>query len=78
MVSAKRTYGWLFVTAGVCGAATFFLLLAWFLQFRGGYTWWYDRDHLKMLFNWHPILITTGMVLINGAGIISIISVTLA
>ena len=68
MVSSETAVKILFWLATSTGVASFALLLAWYLQFRGGFTWWYDVDHLKLLFSWHPILITTGLVLLNGLG----------
>jgi len=56
----------LFLVATSLAVTSLVLLLVWYLQFRGGFTYWYDVEHLKQLFSWHPLLITIGLVLING------------
>ena len=58
----------LFLVATSLAVTSLVLLLVWYLQFRGGFTYWYDVEHLKQLFSWHPLLITIGLVLINGEG----------
>ena len=68
MVSNATVIKMLFLVANCLGMTSLVLLLAWYLQFRGGFTYWYDTQHLKQLFSWHPLLITIGLVLINGEG----------
>lgn len=46
------------VAEGV-GAVTVILVTVWAGHYRGGFTW---RSNPDIQFNWHPVLMTLGMI----------------
>lgn len=46
------------------GAAIIILLISWVGIHLHGFSW--DYEKASILFNWHPILITIGMVFLYG------------
>lgn len=54
----------LLVSALLVGFISVVFSLVWVFQYRGGLSW----DGSAQEFNWHPILIITGFVFIQGIG----------
>ncbi|XP_034950046.1 cytochrome b561 isoform X2 [Chelonus insularis] len=49
------------------GGLLIILMLVWTVHFRGGFSWTSDPGHE---FNWHPLLMTIGLVYIYGNGML--------
>eukprot|EP00850_Spirogloea_muscicola_P017780 SM000156S02136 [mRNA] locus=s156:138103:139436:- [translate_table: standard] len=52
----------------VLGALATALVAAWTLRFRGGLAWFTDQKSL--IFNWHPVLMVAGFIVLFGEGIL--------
>ncbi|XP_072331776.1 plasma membrane ascorbate-dependent reductase CYBRD1 [Scyliorhinus torazame] len=52
--------------AALLGSLSVVIVVIWVLHWRGGLAW----DYGLLEFNWHPVLSTTGLIFINGFGII--------
>lgn len=59
--------GWFYVTClvlGSLGSMCVLFTVYWMQHWRGGFAW----DGSSSMFNWHPVLMVTGMVVLYGAG----------
>lgn len=54
----------LLVSALLVGFLSVIFVLVWVLHYRGGLAW----DGSLLEFNWHPVLVVTGFVFIQGIG----------
>lgn len=50
--------------AGAVGLVSIIFVLRWVLHYRGGFAW----DGGLAEFNWHPVLIVTGFIFLQGLG----------
>ncbi|XP_061622733.1 lysosomal membrane ascorbate-dependent ferrireductase CYB561A3 isoform X1 [Phyllopteryx taeniolatus] len=63
MMSITRFYIWYFLSMGL-GLACVVCVCLWNSQWRGGFAW----DGSSLQFNWHPVLMVTGMLVLYGNG----------
>eukprot|EP00244_Chara_vulgaris_P004636 TRINITY_DN1923_c0_g1_i6.p1 TRINITY_DN1923_c0_g1~~TRINITY_DN1923_c0_g1_i6.p1 ORF type:complete len:276 (+),score=20.26 TRINITY_DN1923_c0_g1_i6:5-832(+) len=58
---------WPAVLAHVFGVCAFAVALLWSLHYRGGLAWY---SPVPMIFNWHPILMVGGFIVLSGEAIL--------
>ncbi|XP_077417082.1 lysosomal membrane ascorbate-dependent ferrireductase CYB561A3 isoform X1 [Vanacampus margaritifer] len=63
MMSITCFYIWYFLCLGL-GLACVVCVCLWNSQWRGGFAW----DGTSLQFNWHPVLMVTGMLVLYGNG----------
>jgi cytochrome b-561 len=56
-----RNYRSLYSVTTALGVGMLVLVLTWLLRYRGGFAWSSDPQHQ---FNWHPLLMTSGLLFI--------------
>ncbi|XP_061672320.1 lysosomal membrane ascorbate-dependent ferrireductase CYB561A3 isoform X2 [Syngnathoides biaculeatus] len=63
MMSITHFYIWYFLCMGL-GLASVVCVCLWNSHWRGGFAW----DGSSLQFNWHPVLMVTGMLVLYGNG----------
>jgi len=62
----RRLFLGCFLAVEACGLLAVIMTIAWVAQFKGGVAW--SRTEMGISFNWHPILMTLGLIFLYGNG----------
>ena len=67
---SKSLYSYFFVESlhlkkQVCGITAVILMGIWMNHYRKGFAW---QENPKLEFNWHPLLMTIGLIFMYGNG----------
>jgi len=62
-----KRYNIIYTCANVIGVCAISMIVAWCISFKGGFSWNSDPDRQ---FNWHPVLMTLGMVILASQSIL--------
>lgn len=67
----KEGFTLVYTLAQVAGAVAIILIIVWTDHYRDGFAW---RSKPDLQFNWHPLLMTIGMIFLLGNGILYILN----
>jgi len=67
-VSNRPLFFIVFSIVQIPGILAVILMALWNYNYKGGFSWTWDMKYLGTSFNWHPLLLTTGLIYLYGNG----------
>jgi len=67
-VSNRPLFFIVFAIVQIPGILAIVLMAHWNYTYKGGFAWTWDKDYLGKSFNWHPLLLTIGLIYLYGNG----------
>lgn len=67
-ISNRPLFFIVFSIVQIPGLLAVILMALWNYNYKGGFAWTWDTKYLGASFNWHPLLLTTGLIYLYGNG----------
>jgi len=67
-VSNRPLFFIVFAIVQIPGILAIVLMAHWNYTYKGGFAWTWDKEYLGKSFNWHPLLLTIGLIYLYGNG----------